>query len=87
MHDGVVALAFAVVVPEDFGRVGYGENFGEVIHAPRELIGQFVERDVAKQVAQDADGVRDIVECDPPIEAIAGSGAGGEQAVGDGLRE
>ena len=41
MHDGVVA--FAVVVPEDFGRVGYGENFGEVIYAPRELIGQFVE--------------------------------------------
>ena len=43
MHDGVAALAFAVVVPENPRRVGYGENFGEVIHTPCELIGQFVE--------------------------------------------
>ena len=87
MHDRVAAFAFVVVAVQNAGRVGHGQDFGEVIYAPSERVGQFVERNEAEQIAQDADSMRDIVERSAPIEAIAGPGAGGEQAVGNGLGE
>ena len=87
MHDWVAAFAFVVVAIQNAGRVGHGQDFGEVIDAPSERVGQFVERNEAEQIAQDADSMRDIVEGGAPVEAIVGSGAGGEQAVGNGLCE
>ena len=69
VDDGVAALALVVVAVEDAGGVGDGEHFGDVIHTPGELLGEVAEGDEAKQVAQHADGVRDVVEGRAAAEA------------------
>ena len=70
VNDGIAALAFVIVAVEDAGRVGHGQNFGDVVHAPGQLLGQIAERDEAEQIAQDADGVGDVVEGGPAAKSV-----------------
>ena len=74
VNDGIAALAFVVVAVQDAGRVGHGQDFGDVVHAPGELLGQIAERDEAEDVAQDTDGVRDVVKRGTAAEAVPGPG-------------
>ncbi len=85
MYNRVVALALLVVAVENTGEIGHGKHLNHIVDRPGKLFGQIAKRDEAKEIAQNADRVRDIVECRPATELLLGSGAGGKETVGDSL--
>ena len=62
MHNRVAALALLIVAVENPRGVGHGQHFGDVVHTPGQRYGQIPEGDEAEQVAQEADGVGNVVE-------------------------
>ena len=88
MHHRVFLPGGAAKGFQDGGHVGAGQQFGQLVHRPRDAVVQVGAGNLVEQLAQEGVGLGQLVRRALPREAAAGGqgAARGKQAVAQGLR-